>query len=44
MPDSSIVTPDDWELYEEDMQEISRFYYDDWINSIETNIPLDMYG
>lgn len=44
MPDNNIVTPDDWELYEKDMQEIRRFYYDDWIKSMEANIPLDMYG
>lgn len=31
-----VENPDDWELYEQDMLEISRFYYDDWIESIES--------
>jgi hypothetical protein len=31
-----VESPDDWELYEQDMLEISRFYYDDWIESIES--------
>lgn len=30
-----VKDPDDWELYEEDMQELSRFWYDDWVNRIE---------
>jgi hypothetical protein len=30
------MSPDDWEKYQEDMEEISRFYYDSWIDSIES--------
>ena len=33
-----VKDPDDWELYEEDMQELSHFWYDDWINNIEFDI------
>ena len=31
-----VENPDDWELYEQDMLEISRFFYDDWIKSMES--------
>jgi hypothetical protein len=30
-----VKDPDDWELYEEDMLELSRFWYDDWVDKIE---------
>jgi hypothetical protein len=36
MPNWATVTPDDWEKYQEDMEEISRFYFDSWIDSIES--------
>jgi hypothetical protein len=36
VPDWADITPDDWEKYQEDMEEISRFYYDSWIDSIES--------
>ena len=31
-----VKIPSDWELYEQDMEELSRFWYDEWIESIES--------
>lgn len=30
-----VKDPDDWELYEQDMEELSRFWYDDWVDKME---------
>lgn len=30
-----VKDPDDWELYQRDMEELSRFWYDDWVTNME---------
>lgn len=33
-----VKDPDDWELYQQDMEELSRFWYDDWVDKIEFDV------
>lgn len=33
-----VSAPDEWELYQQDMEELSRFWYDDWVTSMEFDV------
>lgn len=32
-----VEVPSDWELYQQDMEELSRFWYDDWVDKMESD-------
>ena len=38
MPGWAIIAPDDWELYERDMEEVSRFWNQAWMDILDSDI------
>lgn len=38
MPGWAIITPDDWELYQSDMEEVSRFWNQEWMDSLDSDL------